>query len=79
MPKWIYFRKLKGLKQSGLYVLLVLASSAVWIVLGSSGLLDGIDQEVMRWRYLARGEIETKDNIVYVDLDAEQLLALMAK
>ncbi|MEO0510110.1 MAG: adenylate/guanylate cyclase domain-containing protein [Verrucomicrobiota bacterium] len=59
------------MKQSGLYALLVLASSAVWIVLGSSGLLDGIDQEVMRWRYLARGEIETKDNIVYVDLDAE--------
>ena len=36
-----------------------------------SGFLDGIDQEALRWRYLARGEVKTDARIVYVDLDAE--------
>lgn len=48
-------------------------SSAVWIVLGVSGLLDGFEQETLRWRYLARGQLDAGSQVVYVDLDAETI------
>ena len=36
-----------------------------------SGVLDGIEEETLRWRYLVRGELKSKAPIIYVDLDAE--------
>lgn len=35
------------------------------------GVLDGVEQETLRWRYLARGEVDSGAPVVYVDLDAE--------
>lgn len=56
-----------------LYAGLIFLSSIAWIVLGLSGLLDGVEQEALRWRYLVRGEIEGDNRLVYVDLDADAI------
>lgn len=44
-----------------------------------SGALGGIEQETLRWRYLARGELESTAPIVYVDLDAETISYMGAR
>jgi len=36
-----------------------------------SGALGGVEQEALRWRYLARGELPSTAPIVYVDLDVD--------
>lgn len=46
-------------------------SAGFWLLLALLGALDGIEQETLRWRYLARGEVDSGAPIVYVDLDAE--------
>jgi adenylate cyclase len=62
---------MKGIGRIFCYAGCIVASSVIWIFLSSSGLLDGIDQETLRWRYLVRGEIELKhDPVRYVDIDA---------
>ena len=48
----------------------LLISAAFWLLLDFSGVLDGVEEESVRWRYLARGEIEQGAPVVYVDLDA---------
>jgi len=58
-------------KQLFIYLGLIVLSVVLWLVLSLSGLLDGIEQETLRWRYLARGELKSTAPIVYVDLDAE--------
>tara|TARA_B100001971_G_scaffold214908_2_gene255384 strand:+ start:5063 stop:7435 length:2373 start_codon:yes stop_codon:yes gene_type:complete len=50
---------------------LITLSVVLWLLLMLSGVLDGLEQETLRWRYLARGEIESSAPVVYVDLDAE--------
>lgn len=50
----------------------------MWVLLWGSGLLDGLEQETMRWRYLVRGEQQSSAQIVYVDLDAEAIAAIGA-
>jgi len=57
--------------QPFLYLGLVLLSAGFWLLLAFSGVLGGIEQETLRWRYLARGEVDAGAPIVYVDLDAE--------
>jgi len=61
----------KTSKQLFIYLGLIVLSVGLWLLLTLSGVLDGIEQETLRWRYLARGELESKAPIVYVDLDAE--------
>lgn len=51
------------------YLALILVSCLLWIALGLSGLLDGIEQEALRWRYLARGEVSSEAPIVFVNVD----------
>lgn len=62
---------MKSSVQFFLYFGLVLLSTGSWLLLELSGALDGIEQETLRWRYLARGEIDSGAPVVYVDLDAE--------
>ncbi|MDQ8193571.1 adenylate/guanylate cyclase domain-containing protein [Coraliomargarita sp. SDUM461004] len=50
---------------------LILLSLLIWLLVMLSGFLDGVEQETLRWRYLARGELSSQAPIVYVDLDAE--------
>ena len=47
------------LKQLFPYAGLIAVSLVFWIALWSVGLLDGLEKEVMRWRYLARGELQS--------------------
>jgi len=58
-------------KQSFIYVGLILFSVFAWLLFWLSGTLGGIEQETLRWRYMARGELESKAPIIYVDLDVE--------
>lgn len=62
---------MKITKQLLLYLLLIVVSIGFWVTLTVSGALDGIEEETLRWRYLARGEIESTAPIVFVDLDAD--------
>ncbi len=62
---------MKNSKQLLLYLGLIVLSAGLWLLLSLSGVLDGVEQETLRWRYLARGEVESEAPIVYVDLDAE--------
>jgi adenylate cyclase len=50
---------------------MIILSVGLWLLVALSGVLDGVEQETIRWRYLARGEMESRAPIVYVDLDAE--------
>lgn len=59
------------LKQFISYFALILASIGCWIFLSAKGVLDGVELESMRWRYLLRGERASTAPIVYVDLDAD--------
>lgn len=65
-----------GLKQLISYFGLIGVSIAVWIFLWSEGVLDGFEQETMRWRYLARGEQQSTAPIVFVDLDADTVSSI---
>ncbi len=58
------------LKHSLIYTTLILASIGLWQFAHDRGLLDGVEQEALRWRYLVRGELQSSAPIVYVDLDA---------
>lgn len=62
---------MKVRKQSFLYSGLILLSVLFWSLLHWSGVLAGLEEETLRWRYLMRGEIESTAPIVFVDLDAE--------
>ncbi len=66
------------LKHYFYYVALVVGSISLWGVLWDSGLLDGLEQEAMRWRYRVRGERESSAPIVHVDLDAEAIAQIGA-
>lgn len=44
-----------------------------------SGILDAIEQETLRWRYVARGEVSSNTPVVYVDLDAETVSYMGAR
>ncbi|MGC6456033.1 MAG: CHASE2 domain-containing protein [Coraliomargaritaceae bacterium] len=52
------------------YLLLSVLSILLWQGLSSSGLLEGLEQESLRWSYLVRGEKAADDPVVFVDLDA---------
>lgn len=52
------------------YVGLIVFSIGLWLGLWMSGLLVGLEQEALRWRYVVRGERATDAPIVFVDLDA---------
>ncbi len=62
---------MKASKQFFIYLGLIVLSIGIWLLLALSGVLEGIEQETIRWRYLARGEMESSAPIMYVDLDAE--------
>lgn len=53
------------------YVLLIAATIGVWCLLVSTQVIDGLEDQTLRWRYQARGELKSDAHIVYVDLDAE--------
>ena len=53
------------------YLSLITVTVCIWLFLTFSGVLDGIEEETLRWRYLVRGERQSKAPIIYVDLDAE--------
>jgi len=61
------------------YVSLVVGLIVAWLFLSVLGLLDGLEQEAMRWRYLLRGEKTSSAPIVYVDLDAESVASIGAR
>ena len=64
---------MNSVKQFFSYVGLIAVALGFWITVWSLGLLDGFEQEAMRWRYLARGELESTAPVVYVDLDVETI------
>jgi adenylate cyclase len=66
-------------KQFLLYFLLIVVSIGLWVSLTVSGALDGIEEETLRWRYLARGELESTAPIVFVDLDADAVSYMGAR
>ncbi len=53
------------------YAALIAMSAVLWVWLSLSGLLSGLEQEALRWRYLARGEKASDAPIVFVDVDAQ--------
>lgn len=57
-------------RQFIIYAALIALSSCSWIFLSLSGLLDGLESEASRWRYLVRGEIASSDPVIFVDLDS---------
>ena len=59
------------LKQLILYAGLILLSIGLWVFLWLEGVLNGLEGEAMRWRYLVRGELISTAPIVYVDMDAD--------
>jgi adenylate cyclase len=61
------------------YFAVVVGSIVVWILLSVSGLLEGLEQEAMRWRYLVRGEKFSPAPIVHVDLDADSVASIGAR
>jgi adenylate cyclase len=61
------------------YIGLIGVSIGLWVFLWSEGVLDGLEQEAMRWRYLVRGEQPSTAPIVYVDLDADAVAAIGAR
>ena len=58
-------------KQLLVYLSLITVTACIWLSMTFSGVLDGIEEETLRWRYLVRGELQSKAPIIYVDLDAE--------
>ena len=58
---------------------LVVGLIIAWLFLSVLGLLDGLEQEAMRWRYLLRGEKTSSAPIAYVDLDAESVASIGAR
>ena len=62
---------MRRLKQSLFFILLIVLSIGLWQVAHYRGLLDGFEQEALRWRYLVRGEKESAAPIVFVDLDSK--------
>lgn len=52
------------------YLLLSGLSIGLWQGLSWYGLLEGLEQEALRWSYLVRGEKPAEDPVVFVDLDA---------
>ncbi len=67
------------LKQLISYFCLIGASIGLWLFLWSEGVLDGFEQEAMRWRYLMRGELPSTAPIMYVDLDADAVSYIGAR
>jgi adenylate cyclase len=55
------------------YAALGFLSIALWIAVSVSGLLDGLEGEALRWRYLARGELASDAPIVFVNLDPKTI------
>lgn len=60
-------------KQLLAYISLILLPIGLWLGLWLSGLLVGLEQEALRWRYLVRGERATETPIVFVDLDGHAI------
>ncbi len=52
------------------YALILLAAAGFWTALSLSGLIDGLKQEALRWRYVVRGERASEAPVMFVDLDA---------
>ncbi len=52
------------------YLLLSALSIGLWQGMSSYGLLEGLEQEALRWSYFVRGEQAAEDPVVFVDLDA---------
>lgn len=67
------------LKQLISYISIIGVSIGFWIVLSHEGWLNGLEQEVMRWRYQVRGEQVSSAPIVYVDLDADSVAEIGAR
>ena len=67
------------LKQLISYFGLIGLSIGLWLFLWSEGVLDGFEQEAMRWRYSVRGEQSSTAPIVYVDLDADAVSYIGAR
>lgn len=67
------------LQHSFYYTGIILGSILLWGILSLSGLLDGLEQEAMRWRYLVRGERASSAPIVYVDVDADSVALMGAR
>ncbi len=70
---------MKRIQHTFYYIALTVASIVLWCFLGIYGLLDGLEQEAMRWRYLVRGERTSSASIVYVDLDAPSVASIGAR
>lgn len=51
------------------YLALIVASVALWCALSATDWLDGLEQEALRWRYLARGEMDSQSPVVFVNVD----------
>lgn len=55
------------------YFAVVAFSLGLWLLLSRLGVLVGVEQEALRWRYLLRGEKASSAEIVHVDLDAPSI------
>ncbi|HKK19528.1 MAG TPA: CHASE2 domain-containing protein, partial [Opitutales bacterium] len=51
------------------YAALIVMSAALWLSLSLSGLLDGLEQEALRWRYVMRGELPAEAPPVFLNID----------
>ena len=53
------------------YATLITMSAVLWVALSAFGLLDGLEDEALRWRYLLRGERASEAPIVFVNVDPQ--------
>lgn len=51
------------------YAALIALSAGSWLFLSLCGLLDGLEQETLRWRYQVRGEEPPSAPVVFVNVD----------
>lgn len=58
-------------RQYLIYAALITMSAALWIALSAFGLLDGLEDEALRWRYQMRGEEPSGAPIVFVNVDPQ--------
>lgn len=54
----------------------MMLSAASWVLLSLAGLLDGFEEEVLRWRYRVRGEQSSPTAVVFVNVDANTVATM---
>lgn len=61
------------IRQYILYSALTILSALLWICLSYFDIIEGFEEEALRWRYLVRGEVEAESPVVFVNVDAQTI------